>query len=127
MVKKANGKWRMRIDYTDLNKACPKDPYPLPSIDCLVDGVSSFALLSFMDAYSSYNQIRMHPQDEEKIAFITDIGAFCYKVMSFSLKNAEVTYQRLMGKIFKDVIGIGYFQGGQLYKVDPGHSKTKDP
>ncbi|RDX86647.1 hypothetical protein CR513_32010, partial [Mucuna pruriens] len=57
MVKKANGKWRMCTDYTDLNKACPKDPYPLPNIDCLVDEVSGFALLSFMDAYSRYNQI----------------------------------------------------------------------
>ncbi|RDX91033.1 hypothetical protein CR513_27048, partial [Mucuna pruriens] len=75
MVKKAKGKWRMCTDYPDLNKACPKDPYPLLSIDCLVDGVSG------------YNQIRMHPQDEEKTAFITNIGAFCYKVMPFGLKN----------------------------------------
>ncbi|RDX81062.1 hypothetical protein CR513_38298, partial [Mucuna pruriens] len=58
MVKKPNGRWRMCTDYTDLNKACPKDPYPLPSIDRLVDGVSGYALLSFMDAYSGYNQIR---------------------------------------------------------------------
>ncbi|RDX74952.1 hypothetical protein CR513_45231, partial [Mucuna pruriens] len=61
MVRKPNGKWRMCIDYTDLNKACPKDPYPLPSIDRLVDGVAGFTLLSFMDAYSGYNQIWMHP------------------------------------------------------------------
>ncbi|RDX88904.1 hypothetical protein CR513_29447, partial [Mucuna pruriens] len=61
MVRKANGRWRMCTDYTDLNKACPKDPYLLPSIDRLVDGVSVFALLSFMDAYSGYNQIQMHP------------------------------------------------------------------
>ncbi|RDX75752.1 hypothetical protein CR513_44333, partial [Mucuna pruriens] len=61
MVKKPNGKWRMCTDYTDLNKACPKDPYPLPSIDQLVDGASSFALLSFRNVYSGYNQIKMHP------------------------------------------------------------------
>ncbi|RDX77340.1 hypothetical protein CR513_42558, partial [Mucuna pruriens] len=105
MVKKANGRWRMCTDYTDLNKACPKDPYPLPSIDRLVDGVSGQALLSFMDAYSGYNQIRMHPDDEEKTAFIIEAGAFCYKVMPFGLKNAGATYQRLMDKVFKEIIG----------------------
>ncbi|RDY09021.1 hypothetical protein CR513_06679, partial [Mucuna pruriens] len=94
MVKKANCWWRMCTDYTDLNKACPKDSYPLPSIDRLVDGVSGHALLSFMDTYSGYNQIWMHPADEEKTAFITEEGAFCYKVMSFALKNAGATYQR---------------------------------
>ncbi|RDX90076.1 Retrovirus-related Pol polyprotein from transposon 17.6, partial [Mucuna pruriens] len=105
MVRKSNGKWRMCTDYTDLNKACPKDSYPLPSIDRLVDNVAGFTFLSFMDAYSGYNQIRMHPQDEEKIAFITDEGAFCYKVMSFSLKNAGATYQCLMDKIFGGILG----------------------
>ncbi|RDY09020.1 Retrovirus-related Pol polyprotein, partial [Mucuna pruriens] len=105
MVKKANGRWRMCTDYTDLNKACPKDPYPLPSIDRLVDGVSGHALLSFMDAYSGYNQIWMHLADEEKTAFITEEGAFCYKVMPFGLKNAGATYQRLMDKVFQEIIG----------------------
>ncbi|RDY13737.1 hypothetical protein CR513_01293, partial [Mucuna pruriens] len=90
MVKKPNGKWRMCIDYTDLNKACPKDSYPLPSIDRLVDNVAGFTFLSFMDAYSGYNQIRMHPQDE---------------VMPFGLKNARATYQRLMDKIFGGILG----------------------
>ncbi|RDX76953.1 hypothetical protein CR513_42997, partial [Mucuna pruriens] len=66
MVEKANGKWCMCTDYTDLNNVCPKDPYLLPNIDQLVDGASGFALLSFMDAYLSYNQIKMHPQDEAK-------------------------------------------------------------
>ncbi|RDX90401.1 hypothetical protein CR513_27737, partial [Mucuna pruriens] len=102
MVRKANGKWRMCTDYTDLNKVCPKDPYPLPNIDRLVDSMSRFEFLSFMDAYSGYNQIKMHSDDEEKTAFITDGGAFCYKVMPFGLKNAGATYQRLMDKIFKD-------------------------
>ncbi|RDX72162.1 hypothetical protein CR513_48397, partial [Mucuna pruriens] len=106
MVKKSNGRWRMCMDYTDLNKACPKDPYPLPSIDKLVDGVSGYALLNFMDAYSGYNQIRMHPQDEEKTTFITEARAFCYKVMPFGLKNVGATYQRLMDKIFREIIGI---------------------
>ncbi|RDX65933.1 Retrovirus-related Pol polyprotein from transposon 17.6, partial [Mucuna pruriens] len=105
MVKKANGKWRMCTDYTDLNKACPKDSYPLSGIDRLVDSVAGFTFLSFMDAYSGYNQIRMHPLDEEKTAFITDKGAFCYQVMSFGLKNGGATYQRLMDKIFKEMLG----------------------
>ncbi|RDX93464.1 Retrovirus-related Pol polyprotein from transposon 17.6, partial [Mucuna pruriens] len=105
MVRKANGKWRMCTDYTDLNKACPKDSYSLPSIDRLVDNIAGFTFLSFMDAYSGYNQIRMHPQDEEKTAFITDEGAFCYKVMAFGLKNAGATYQHLMDKIFGGILG----------------------
>ncbi|RDX98137.1 hypothetical protein CR513_18988, partial [Mucuna pruriens] len=105
MVRKANGRWRMCTDYTDLNKVCPKDPYPLPNIDKLVDSVSGYEFLSFMDAYSGYNQIKIHPEDEEKTTFITDGGAFFYKVMPFGLKNAEATYQRLMDKIFKEAIG----------------------
>ncbi|RDY06927.1 hypothetical protein CR513_09023, partial [Mucuna pruriens] len=106
MVRKSSVRWRMCTDYIDLNKACSKDPYLLPSIDQLVDGASGFSLLSFMDAYSRYNQIRMHPQDKSKIAFITDLRTFCYKVMPFGLKNAGATYQRLMDRIFKDVMGI---------------------
>ncbi|RDX75239.1 hypothetical protein CR513_44905, partial [Mucuna pruriens] len=105
MVRKPNGKWWMCTDYIDLNKACPNDPYPLPNIDRLVDSASSCKLLSFMDAYSRYNQIRMHPHDEAKTTFIRDTGTFYYKVMSFSLKNAVATYQRLMDRIFKDVMG----------------------
>ncbi|RDX62235.1 hypothetical protein CR513_59449, partial [Mucuna pruriens] len=84
---KPGGKWRICTDYTNLNKACLKDPYPLPSIHRLVDGASDCGLLSFMDAYSKYNQIRMHPRDEAKIAFITNMGTFCYKVMPFGLKK----------------------------------------
>ncbi|RDX84706.1 hypothetical protein CR513_34203, partial [Mucuna pruriens] len=72
MVKNTSDKWRMCIDYTDLNKACPNDPYPLPSIDRLVDGASRYGFLSFMDMYFGYNQIRMHPLDEAKTTFIID-------------------------------------------------------
>jgi len=88
LVKKANGKWRMCVDFTDLNKACPKDSYPLPSIDTLVDNASGCRLLSFLDAFSGYNQIRMHPRDECKTTFMTKLSCYCYKVMSFGLKNA---------------------------------------
>nr|XP_025636282.1 uncharacterized protein LOC112730408 [Arachis hypogaea] len=83
----------------------PKDAYPLPCIDKLVDNASGFKALSFMDAYSGYNQILMHPEDQSKTAFITEHGNFCYKVMPFGLKNAGATYQRLMDKVFQQQIG----------------------
>ena len=72
LVKKSNGKWRMCINFTDLNKACPKDSFPLPCIDVLVDSMAGYGLLSFMDAFSGYNQIYMYPEDREKTSFITD-------------------------------------------------------
>jgi len=104
MVKKANGKWRMCVDYTDLNKACPKDFYPLPTIDRLVDGAAGHHILSFLDAYSGYNQIQMHPTDRKKTTFMTDSDNFYYEVMPFGLKNAGATYQRLMDHVFHDMI-----------------------
>ena len=103
IVKKANGKWRMCVDFTDLNKACPKDSYPLPRIDQLVDSTAGHQLLSFMDAFSGYNQIKMDETDQEKTSFITNQGLFCYKVMSFDLKNAGATYQRLVNHMFTDL------------------------
>jgi len=87
LVKKANGKWRMCVDYTDLNKACPRDAYPLPNIDRLVDGVAGNKVLSFLDAYSGYNQIPMATADMHKTAFITDDAKYFYRVMPFGLKN----------------------------------------
>nr|KYP50211.1 Retrovirus-related Pol polyprotein from transposon 297 family [Cajanus cajan] len=105
MVKKSSGKWRMCTDYTDLNKACPKDAYPLPHIDALVDGAAGHRRLSFLDAYSGYNQIPMYPPDEAKTTFITDSANFCYRVMTFGLRNVRATYQRLMDKIFRQQIG----------------------
>nr|KYP67002.1 Transposon Ty3-I Gag-Pol polyprotein [Cajanus cajan] len=105
LVKKSSGKWRMCTDYTDLNKACPKDAYPLPCIDRLVDAASGHSIFSFLDAYSGYNQIKMHSADEEKMAFIIENANFCYRVMPFGLKNAEATYQRLMDKVFRGQIG----------------------
>ncbi|XP_072061951.1 uncharacterized protein [Arachis hypogaea] len=105
MVKNNLGKWQMCMDFTNLNRACPKDSYPLPCIDKLVDNTSGYQILSFMDAYSAYNQILMHPADEEKTTFITDQGNFCYRVMPFGLKNAGATYQSLMDKIFQKQIG----------------------
>ena len=105
MVKKANGKWRMCVDFTDLNRACSKDSYPLPQIDTMVDSTTRHELLSFMDAFSGYNQIKMKEDDQEKTSFVTDQGLFYYKVMPFGLKNAGATYQRLMNKMFTHQIG----------------------
>ena len=105
LVKKVNGKWRMCVDFTDLNKACPKDSYPLPSIDTLVGSASGCKVLSFLDAFSGYNQIKMHPRDESKTAFMTETSSYCYKVMPFGLKNAGATYQRLMDKVLAPMLG----------------------
>ena len=105
LVKKANGKWRMCVDFTNLNKACPKDSYPLSSIDALVDSASGCKVLSFLDAFSGYNQIKMHPKDESKTAFMTETCSYCYKVMPFGLKNTGATYQRLMDKVLAPMLG----------------------
>jgi len=105
LVKKANGKWRMCVDFTDLNKACPKDSYPLPNIDAFVDSASGCKMLSFLDAFSGYNQIKMHPRDESKTAFMTETCSYCYKVMLFGLKNAGATHQRIMDKVLAPMLG----------------------
>ncbi|XP_010506994.1 PREDICTED: uncharacterized protein LOC104783548 [Camelina sativa] len=96
VVKKKNGKSRVCVDFTDLNKACPKDCFPLPHIDRLVESTSGHELMSFMDAFSGYNQILVNSDVQEKTAFITDRGTYCYKVMPFGLKNDGATYQRLV-------------------------------
>ena len=90
----------MCVDFTDLNRACSKNSYPFPRIDTLVDSTTRHELLSFIDAFLGYNQIKMKEEDQEKTSFVTSQGLFCYKVMSFRLKNAGATYQRLMNKMF---------------------------
>ena len=94
----------MCVDFKDLNKASPKDSYLLPNIDCLGDNASSYRLLIFLDAFSGYNQIRMHPRDESKTAFMTELSSYCYKLMAFGLKNAGATYQRLMDRVLTPMI-----------------------
>ena len=105
LVKKENDKWRLCIDFTDINKACPKDRFPLPRIDLIVDATVGHELLSFMDAFSGYNQISMDPNDQEKTSFVTAQGTYCYRVMPFGLKNAGATYQRLVNRMFQKQIG----------------------
>ncbi|KAL6130399.1 hypothetical protein ACLB2K_068778 [Fragaria x ananassa] len=92
MVEKSNRRWRMCVDYTHLNKACPSDSFPLPRIHQLVDSIAEHKLLCFMDTYSSYNQILLHEEDQEHTSFITDKSLYCYRVMPFRLKNAGATY-----------------------------------
>ena len=100
MVKKANRKWRMCVDFTDLNRACPKDSYPLPRINTLVNSTARHQLLSFIDAFSSYNQIKLSEADQENTSFVASQRHFCYKVMPFGLKNTVATYQWLMNRMF---------------------------
>ncbi|GMP96894.1 hypothetical protein CsSME_00045332 [Camellia sinensis var. sinensis] len=103
-VKKKNGQIRVCVDFRDLNKSCPKDEFPLPHIDTLVDTTSGHQMFSFMDGFSGYNQIKMAEEDAEKTAFRTPLGNFFYTVMPFGLKNAGATYQRAMTAIFHDMI-----------------------
>ncbi|KAG9453150.1 hypothetical protein H6P81_006054 [Aristolochia fimbriata] len=103
-IKKKTGQIRVYVDFRDPNKACLKDDFPLPITELMVDATTGHEALSFMDGSSGYNQIRMDPKDEELIAFHTPKGIFCYKVMSFGLKNAGATYQREMQNIFNDFL-----------------------
>nr|XP_043629940.1 uncharacterized protein LOC122601246 [Erigeron canadensis] len=105
MVKKPDGSWRLCVDFKDINKVCPKDNYPLPEIDWKVESLDGFRLKCFLDAYKGYHQISMKKMDEDKTAFHTDQGLYCFEKMPFVLKNVGATYQRLIDKAFKDQIG----------------------
>jgi hypothetical protein len=96
---------RVCVDYTSLNKHYPKDPFSLPRIDQIIDLTAGCARLSFLDTYSGYKQIKLKKEDEEKMAFITPYGVFCYQVMPFGLKNAGATYQRMMQNCLGSQIG----------------------
>ena len=87
VVRKANRKWRLCIDYTDINKACPKDPFPLPRIDQIVDSTAGCDLLSLLGAYSGYHQISMTREDAEKTAFITSCGTYCFFKDAFRVEE----------------------------------------
>jgi hypothetical protein len=93
LVRKKNNEWRMCVDYTNLNKHCPKDPFGQPRIDEVMDSTAGCELLSFLDYYSGYHQIALNKDDQIKMSFIKPFGAYYYMTMSFGLKNARATYQ----------------------------------
>ena len=103
-VPKKDGKVKVCVDFRNLNKASPKDDFPLPQIDMLVDSTAGRAMLSFMDGFSGYNKIMMAPEDREKTSFTTKWGTYCYRVMPFRLKNAGATYQRVATTLFHDMM-----------------------
>jgi hypothetical protein len=105
MVKKANGKWRMCTVFTYLNKACPKDEFPLPRIDSLVDVAASSELMSLLDCYSGYHQIWMKKEDQPKTSFITPSGTYCYLRMLEGLKNAGGSFSTMTAKVLHSQIG----------------------
>ena len=104
MVPKKEGKIRVCVDFQNLNRASPKDDFPQPHIDILVENTARSSTYSFMDGFSGYNQIKMAPKDKAKTTFITPWGTYCYKVMPFGLKNAGATYQRAMVTLFHDMM-----------------------
>jgi hypothetical protein len=104
LVRKNNNEWRMCVDYTDLNKHCPKDPFGLSRIDEVVDSTAGCELLSFLDYYSGYHHIALNMDDQIKTSFITLFGAYCYMTMLFGLKNAGATYQRAIQQCLVDDI-----------------------
>ena len=105
MVTKKTRKWHVCVDFTDLNRACPKDPFPIPRIDQLVDATVGHRRMSFLDAFQGYHQIPLALDDQEKTTFVTPVGNYHYKVMPFGLKNAGSTYQRMMTKMFELQLG----------------------
>ena len=104
LVHEKDGKVRLCVDFRDLTKACPKDDSSLPHIDVLVDNTTSSALMSFMDGFSGYNQIKMAPRDMTKTTFTMEWGIYCYIVMPFGLKNVSATYQRMATTLLHDIM-----------------------
>ena len=100
-------KWKMAVcvDFTGLNKECPKDPFPMPRIGQLVDATASHPRMSFLDAFQGYHQILLALEDQEKTTFVTHTGNYHYKVMPFGLKNVGSAYQRMMMRMFELQLG----------------------
>jgi hypothetical protein len=105
-IQKKDGRWRVCVDFRNLNRATPKDEYSMPVAETLINAAADNKISSFMDGNSSYNQIFMAPEDIHKTAFRVpgDVGLFKYVVMTFGLKNAGATYQRAMSYIYHDLI-----------------------
>ena len=104
VVKKKNGKWKVCVDFTDLNRACPKDPFPVPKIDQLVDTTYKHLRMSFLDAFQGYHQIVLAVEDKEKMSFISLDANYHYTVIPLGLKNARATYQRMITRMFREKI-----------------------
>ena len=105
VVKKKSGRWRVCVDFMDLNKACPKDPFPIPRIDQLVDATFGHPRMSFLDAFQGYHQIPLTLSNQEKTSFLSPMGNFHYRVMPFKLKNVGSTYQRMVMRMFESRLG----------------------
>ena len=104
VVKKKIRKWRVCVDFTDLNQACSKDLFPVTEIDQLVDAIVKHQRMSFLNAFQGYHQISLAPEDQEKTSFITPEDNYHYTVMPFGLKNVGATYQRMVTRMFKEQI-----------------------
>ena len=102
LVQKKNSKWRMCVDFMSLNKACPKDDFPLPRISILIDSAAGCKLLSLLDYFSGYHQIWLNQEDEEKTSFITPFGTYCFRRMAEALCNVGSTFARMISKVFKE-------------------------
>jgi hypothetical protein len=128
VVPKANGSGRLCVDFTNLNKACPKDPYPLPRIDQIIDSTVGCDLLCFLDAFSGYHQIKMAKEDKEKTAFITPCVVYCYVRMPFGLKNAGATFQRLICKALGSQMGrnVEAYVDDIIVKTRESHTFIED-
>ena len=121
VVPKKNGKWRICVDYRELNKATQKDHFPLPFIDQVLDTLVGNKLFSFLDGFSGYNQIQIAPEYQDKTTFTCPWGTFAYRVLPFGLCNTPATFQRAILSIFSDLINEGlevYMDDFTTYRDD---------
>jgi hypothetical protein len=109
MMQKKRGKWRMCIDFMSLNKACPKENFPLPRIDKIVDSAAGCEVMSLLDCFSGYHQIYMKEEDKASTSFITPFGTYCFVRMPEGLKNAGSTFSRLTKKVLENHVGRNIF------------------
>lgn len=128
LVRKAKNNWHMYMNFTEFNTTCSKDPYPLPNIDCVIDGSSRYRMFNFMDTYSVYNMIRMDPMDTPKKTFMSNNGKYYYNAMPFGLKNTIFTYHQLMSAMFSHQIwhNLEVYVDDMIVKTIERRSHTED-